>query len=562
MKRTDRKTTQVVRLVMNKSAINCIEVDLTPLLPGAANGGAKILVLELIKQFGRLAPNCKIVLLTSERTHHELAALESGNIVRRRWTGQTQRFSRARLWHDRILRRLPSTFHRVLFKLRKILPLADYYKPSQLDCDLLYFPFGLSRPARGFDWNFGLIPSVAVVYDLQHLAYPDFFPAAEYAERQCCLEFHKQRASFIVISNFVKDSMIEQVGIAPDAVFAAYIRLHARMPAIDAAVTRQCLDKLKLTERRYFVYPANFWRHKNHELLLTAFAMARAGELPSGIKLICTGSPDKRMAEVADAAEALGLKDAVVFPGFLADNEFSALLRSSIGVVFPSLYEGYGMPVIEAMAAGCPVACSDRASLPEVAGDAALLFDSRKPAAVAEAMCRLATDTALCADLIAKGRLRAEQFSQIEEMAREYWDIFERTPRKNADSLVVNGIYVDGWAAPIFSIYLPKGSPDRTLRLELEVPGWLMIEEFDLKFMHQQWARPFCVSVRRGQQLLELSVPAATDRIDVHIRPFFRPSEMPFETPSPDVRPLTFLIHKIELRDPSLDKPIVWATAR
>jgi glycosyltransferase involved in cell wall biosynthesis len=551
-----------VRLNIDKSRLSCIEIDLTPLLPGAANGGAKIVVLELIKQFGRLAPDCKIVLLTSARTHNELAAFESGNITRRRWTDHTQRFSRIVYWRDRVLRRLPPSLHHALFKLRKILPLPGYYKPSQLDCDLLFFPFGLSRPARGFDWNFGSIPSVAAVYDLQHRAYPEFFPAAEFAERQRCLEFHKQRAVFIVISNFVRDSMIAQVGIAPDAVFTAYIRLHARMPQVDAGVVRLCLHKLQLTERRYFVYPANFWRHKNHEMLLTAFAMARAGKLPLDIKLVCTGSPDERMAEVADASEALGLSDFVIFPGFLADAEFAALLRSSIGVVFPSLYEGFGMPVIEAMAAGSPVACSDRASLPEIAGDAALLFDPRKPAAVAEAMSRLATDEELRSDLIAKGQRRADQFSQVEEMAREYWGVFERTLRNKSDNLLVTGIYADGWAAPVFSVHVPKGSPDRTLRLEIEVPGWLMIKEFDLKFVQQTLPRPFHATVRRGRQQLDVLVQEAAGRIDVHVRPFFRPCELPSEMSNPDMRPLTVMIGKMELHDPALDKPLVCVRQR
>ena len=320
----------------------------------------------------------------------------------------------------------------------------------------------------------------------------------------------------------------------------------------------ECLLKFRLKEQRYFVYPANFWRHKNHEMLLTAFTMARADKLPPDIKLVCTGSPDARMTEVTDAAKGLGLTDSVIFPGFLADIEFAALLRASAGVVFPSLYEGFGMPVIEAMAAGSPVACSNCASLPEIAGDAALLFDPRKPTSIAEAMVRLATDEELRADLIAKGLQQADQFSQVEQMAREYWAVFEHAARRKTDSLFVTGLYSDGWAAPLFSIYLPDGSSDRALRLEIEVPGWLPIREFDLTFTAQDQSIVFRATVKSGKQHLDVPLQEAAGRIDVQVRPFFRPCELPFEQPNPDTRPLTVMVSKIELHDIALSKQFVW----
>src|SRR5436853_2357479 len=120
-------------------------------------------------------------------------------------------------------------------------------------------------------------------------------------------------------------------------------------------------------------------------MLLTACLIARAAGLPGHITLIFAGAPSERMNELAAAADALGLKDHVVFAGFLSETDFAALLKNCLAVVFPSLYEGFGMPVIEAMAAGCPVACSDKNSLEEVASDAGLLFDPRIPSQIADA---------------------------------------------------------------------------------------------------------------------------------------------------------------------------------
>ena len=102
--------------------------------------------------------------------------------------------------------------------------------------------------------------------------------------------------------------------------------------------------------------------------------------------------------------------DHILFPGYLANAELLALVTNSAGVIFPSLYEGFGLPVIEAMATGVPVACSNVTSLPEVAGDAAILFDPRIPEQIAQAMISLAHDKELTARLVQAGDARAANF--------------------------------------------------------------------------------------------------------------------------------------------------------
>jgi glycosyltransferase involved in cell wall biosynthesis len=175
---------------------------------------------------------------------------------------------------------------------------------------------------------------------------------------------------------------------------------------------------------KYLIYPANFWKHKNHEMLLTAFGIARRSGLADDIRLVCTGAPGARQQWLMQAARGLGLQNHVLFPGYLTNSELLSLVTRSSGVIFPSLSEGFGLPVIEAMAAGVPVACSNVTSLPEVAGGAAILFDPRIPEQVAQAIVSLAHDNELTARLIIAGDARAVRFSDARLMAEQYWELF------------------------------------------------------------------------------------------------------------------------------------------
>jgi glycosyltransferase involved in cell wall biosynthesis len=113
----------------------------------------------------------------------------------------------------------------------------------------------------------------------------------------------------------------------------------------------------------------------------------------------------------------------VLFPGFVQENDLESLYHHCLAVVFPSLYEGFGMPVIEAMARGIPVACSNSTALQEVAGDAAILFHPAHPQQITAALLRLAQEPELREQLIQRGLQQAEQYSQVAVMAEAYWDL-------------------------------------------------------------------------------------------------------------------------------------------
>jgi glycosyltransferase involved in cell wall biosynthesis len=117
------------------------------------------------------------------------------------------------------------------------------------------------------------------------------------------------------------------------------------------------------------------------------------------LKLVLTGAPGARRDFLMDAAARMGMNGSVVFPGYVPDADFSALMRGSMALIFPSLFEGFGIPLIEAMAAGRPLLVSNATSLPEVAGGAALLFDPRRPMEIVGAIARIAADPRLRAEL-------------------------------------------------------------------------------------------------------------------------------------------------------------------
>jgi glycosyltransferase involved in cell wall biosynthesis len=148
--------------------------------------------------------------------------------------------------------------------------------------------------------------------------------------------------------------------------------------------------------------------HKNLKGLLDALSRIPAEQRPV---LVLPGYATPHEAELRAHAAALRIADDVRFLGWMSPEDVEGVFKLSRAFVFPSFYEGFGLPVLEAMARDVPVACSDRASLPEVAGDAALLFDPADPDAIAGALRTLLTDRELAAGLVAKGRERVAHFT-------------------------------------------------------------------------------------------------------------------------------------------------------
>ncbi len=167
-------------------------------------------------------------------------------------------------------------------------------------------------------------------------------------------------------------------------------------------------ERLALGERDVVLSLSAKRPHKNLRALIDALAEIDPQTRPV---LVLPGYPTEHERELQAHARARGLAEDVRFPAWIDAGELEGLWELARAFVFPSLYEGFGLPVLEAMARGVPVACSNGSSLPEVAGDAALLFDPRSPDEIARALGRLLSDEALRASLVARGHERVRHFS-------------------------------------------------------------------------------------------------------------------------------------------------------
>jgi glycosyltransferase involved in cell wall biosynthesis len=228
-------------------------------------------------------------------------------------------------------------------------------------------------------------PSVVTLHDLQHLDLPELFPRSERAFR--ALAWHRSlrgASRVIVISEFVRGRAVAKLGLDPSTV-----------RVVPLGVDHASLTPGTGERENFLLYPARRWPHKNHERLFEAFVLIR--DVHPELRLVLTGGGD--FSDVPHGVEARG---------HVAWSEVASLMRRASALVFPSLYEGFGLPPLEAMACGCPVACSNAAALPETVGDAARLFDPRDPRAIAAAVLEVLADPA---SWVERGLARASLFS-------------------------------------------------------------------------------------------------------------------------------------------------------
>jgi glycosyltransferase involved in cell wall biosynthesis len=211
----------------------------------------------------------------------------------------------------------------------------------------------------------------------------------------------------IVDSHSTREDVAALRGIAAEHIDVVPLGLGAvrREPALGEAETRA---RFQLGERHVLLSLSAKRPHKNLLALIGALARIPAHGRPL---LVLPGYPTAHEHELRERALSLGVMEDLRFPAWVSPEELEGLWAVAEAFVFPSLYEGFGLPVLEAMARGVPVACSDSSSLPEVAGEAALLFDPRSEEAIAQALERLLGDERLRERLRALGLARAGQFT-------------------------------------------------------------------------------------------------------------------------------------------------------
>jgi glycosyltransferase involved in cell wall biosynthesis len=254
-------------------------------------------------------------------------------------------------------------------------------------------------------WH-GKAARVTTIHDLNYKLVPDtHFGLRGLGMRLLVPAAARRSHRLIAISQSTRRDLVEHLKVP-----AAKIDVvpQGAAPPGPATPERRLRDRLGLGDRPVVLSASAKRPHKNVGRLLDALGGIPPERRPL---LVVPGYPTPYEAELRERAQQAGVAADVVWPAWLDAADLEGLYALATCVAFPSLYEGFGLPVVEAMLRGVPVACSDRSSLPEVAGDAALLFDPEDTGAIRAALERLLGDAALRADLIEKGRRRAADFT-------------------------------------------------------------------------------------------------------------------------------------------------------
>jgi len=261
--------------------------------------------------------------------------------------------------------------------------------------------------------------SVVTIHDCIHLMFPQYLPnrlALTYARTSIRLAA-KRATRVLTVSESSKRDILRFVDLPPEKIDVIYNAFDERF-----GVEPREEDVVRVKERyqlhdEFVLYAGNVKPHKNLERLITAFHLVRQRGLDH-LKLVLIGDDISKYAALRRAVHRYQLHRYVRFLGYLPEETLAVMYRLSGVFVFPSLYEGFGLPPLEAMASGTPVVTSNVSSLPEVAGNAAMLVDPYDPDALADAMLRVLTDESLRQDLRRRGLERARQFSWEQSVGR------------------------------------------------------------------------------------------------------------------------------------------------
>jgi glycosyltransferase involved in cell wall biosynthesis len=291
---------------------------------------------------------------------------------------------------------------------------------NRLEVDVIHHPFSFLNPLET------RVPSVLTFHDMQHEFYPELFSPYDLKVRK---EFYRpsaeQATRIIAISEHAKSCLVERYEINPDKIDVIYIGFSSTYRVLDDQTS---LGKIRLKyglNRPFMYYPAATWPHKNHKTLLAALKLMKDRYRFDG-ELVLTGISKQSQDSILTEIDRLGLVDSVKMLGYLPYDDLPYLYNLARVMIFPSLFEGFGIPLVEAMACGCPVVCSNRTSIPEVVDDAGILFDPVSVDDIAEKAWLLWTDDALRKNLIRVGFERAKMF-YWDGIARKTASIYKKT---------------------------------------------------------------------------------------------------------------------------------------
>lgn len=273
--------------------------------------------------------------------------------------------------------------------------------------------------------------SVLTIYDVRHARFPRTYPSARLAFLRLTVPWSLRRARHVIaISHFTKRELVEVFGLPPEKVSVTPL---AARPSFRPVRDESTFVRVRAAYRlpaHFILCVGTLEPRKNLVRATEALRLLRDRSLPH--HLVLAGVPYFREGPLHEAVARLGLADRVHILGYVADEDLPALYALADCFLYPSLYEGFGIPVLEAMGCGTPVVASGGSSIPEVAGPAALFFDPTDVQAMASAMARVLEDGAEAARLREAGFAQAAQFTW-ERTARQTVEVYRRVLAESRD---------------------------------------------------------------------------------------------------------------------------------
>jgi len=264
---------------------------------------------------------------------------------------------------------------------------------------------------------------VVTIHDVVRLDHPEFFsPYNAMWYRFLTPTLARRVARVITDSEFTKSRLLEMTGVSDDKVVVVPLAVDARFVPRSTEQAENAIRKLELPTRQYVLSLGSLGPHKNLGRLLRAWEMIYRS-LPEDVWLVVSGAKGKSLV-FQDVPELESLPPRVFLTGHVPDELLPSLYSGALAFAFPSVYEGFGLPPLEAMASGTPALVGNRASLPEVVGGAAVLVDPYDIEAIADGLHRLVEDDTLRALLRQKGLERARQFNW-DKAAQQTWQVLE-----------------------------------------------------------------------------------------------------------------------------------------
>jgi glycosyltransferase involved in cell wall biosynthesis len=265
-------------------------------------------------------------------------------------------------------------------------------------------------------------PSVVTIHDCIHLRFPQYLPnRAAYLYARASMWAAARRADTILtVSEASKRDILHYCNVPPDKVVVVHNAIDERFWTVpDEEDVARVRERYQLVTHGFVLYVGNIKHHKNLVRLIEAFDRVRRGPHDE-LKLLIIGDQISKLPALRRAVHHHKLHKHVRFLGYIPDETLSILYRLAAAFVFPSLYEGFGLPPLEAMACGAPVVTSNTSSLPEVAGDAAMLVDPYSVDSIVDGIERVLNDPVYAAELRRRGPRRAREFSWERSVAKTH----------------------------------------------------------------------------------------------------------------------------------------------